>query len=333
MKSARKLGADCIKTFAFPVVMWVFFAVVLKLKGSEIFITATSLQDIFQTSVLTTIVALAIALPLSGGRWDFGVGANMILTAIIAGNIAINNQWGLGTLIVLCILVAVLLSMFEGMIYILFRVPNMIVSLGIVMLYEALTGLVFKGEGVRLYMYEDLSVLTRQPYCYVVLAVVLLGFWALMKYTKFGYDSRSLGANATLAVNSGVNEKKNILLTYLVVGVLLGVAALLNASKAVVAPEANLSSTTLMFSSMGPVLVGLFLSRYTNMTLGIFSGSLAMRILAKGLTAYGMPSAVNNIILGIFIVAFMGYTTNMSGIKKWITKRVFQLKSKERAAS
>lgn len=322
LDNIRKQGIGLTKTFAFPIAIWIFFAILMKVSGNNIFTTMGSLEDILQSSVLTTIVALAIALPLSGGRWDFGVGANMVLTAIIAGNMAISHGWSLGVLFVLCVVIAVALAMFEGVVYVVSKVPNMIVSLGIVMLYEALTGLVYNGSGVRLYMYDNLSTLARRPYCYIVLIIVLVLFWILMKYTKFGYDSRSLGNNAMLALNNGVKEKKNIMLAYVVVGLLLGVAALMNASKALVAPETNLSSTTLMFSSMGPVLVGLFLARYSNMALGIFSGALAMETLSKGLTVYGLPASINNIILGVFILIFMGYTTNISVVKAYIKRLV-----------
>lgn len=304
------------KTFIFPVCMYMLFAILIQLKVGDgnLFMTTVTLRDIFQNSVLSAIVAIAVALPLSGGRWDFGVGATMVLTAIIAGNIGIKYNLGLSTLLLLSISIAVLLSLFEGVIYIVFRVPTMIISLGIVMFYEALSGLLFDGAGLRLFMYPKLSILASWPYSYIVLIVVFVLFWALMKYTKFGFDTRSIGSNSILAVNNGVNEKKNILLTYLVVGIILGVASLLNASKAVVAPESNLSSTYIMFSSMGAVLVGLYLSRFSNMALGIFSGTVTMSIFSKGLILYGMPASLNNIILGIFIVVFMGCTTNMKQI-------------------
>jgi ribose transport system permease protein len=321
-KRIKKQAKLWIQTFIFPVVLWVLFALLIGLKGGNqnLFVSAATFKDIFQTTALSAIIAIAVALPLSGGRWDFGIGAIMVLTAIVAGNIAINQHFGLGMLILLSIGIAVLLSVFEGVVYILFRVPTMIISLGIVMLYEALSGLLFDGSGVRLFMYPELSLLSSQPYCYVVLLIVIIAFWAIMKFTKFGFDSKSLGNNALLAVNNGVNEKKNILLTYFIVGILTGVAALLNASKAVVAPVSNLSSTTLMFSSMGAVLVGLYLARFSNMALGILSGTIAMTIFSKGLTLYGMPASLNNIILGAFIVIFMGCTTNMQQILRIFKK-------------
>lgn len=315
----KRQAIRLLQTFIFPITLWLLFAILIELKGgNNLFVTEASFKDIFQTSVLSAITAIAVALPLSGGRWDFGAGSIMVLTGIIAGNLAIEYGLNLMVLILLCIVISVLLSLFEGILYISFRVPTMIISLGIVMLYEALSGLLFDGSGVRLFMYPNLALLGTQPYCYIVLAIVIIIFWGLMKYTKYGYDARSLGNNALLAVNNGVKEKKNILTTYLIVGVLLGIGALLNASKAVVAPEANLSSTYLMFSSMGAVLVGLYLSRFSNMALGIFSGTIAMSIFSKGLTVYGMPSSLNNIILGIFIIIFMGITTNMEQIFRFL---------------
>ncbi len=312
----KRQAVSWVQTFIFPVVLWIVMDLIVMSKGgSNIFATMASIQDIFQSSVQQALVAIAVALPLSGGRWDYAPGAIMVVTSIIAGNIAINFQLGIGMLIVLSIVIAVLLAMFEGLVYIAFRVPTMIVSLGIVMLYEAASGLLYHGEGVRLFIYEDLAVLARQPYCYLVLVIVLTAFWALMKYTKFGFDARSLGNHALLAVNNGVNEKKTILLTYLMVGILLGIASLINASKAVIAPASNLSSAMLMFSSMGAVLVGLYLSRFSNMALGILGGTLSMSVFTKGLTVYGLPGSLNNIILGIFIVVFMGITTNMEYLK------------------
>lgn len=321
----KRQAVSWIQTFIFPVVLWIVMDLIVMSKGgNNIFATMTSVQDIFQSSVLQGLVAIAVALPLSGGRWDFAPGAIMVLTGIIAGNLAIRYQWGIGMLVLMSILIAVLLALFEGMAYIVFRVPTMIVSLGIVMLYEAVSGLIFDGAGVRLFMYEELAVLARQPYCYIVLVIVLAAFWALMKYTKFGFDTRSLGNNALLAVNNGVNEKKTIMLTYLVVGILLGIASLINASKAVIAPASNLSSATLMFSSMGAVLVGLYLSRFSNMALGILAGTLSMSIFSKGLTVYGLPGSLNNIILGIFIVVFMGITTNMEYLKRKLRRNKMQ---------
>ena len=64
---------------------------------------------------------------------------------------------------------------------------------------------------------------------------------------------------------------------HLPVGALLGVAALLNACQTNITPVSNLGSTSLMYSSMGSVLVGLFLADFTCMPWGVWSARSACR--------------------------------------------------------
>lgn len=276
--------------------------------GESGYMSAGAFDRIIRSSVLTTIIAYAIALPLSGGRWDFAPGIIIILSGIIGSNLAIQNDLGPISLLMITIAVAVVLSLLEGLVYILVRVPTIIVSLGVVMVYEALSGIVFNGSGAQLFMYPNLSILAKSPYIYGILMVVMLFFYYILTYTKFGFDTKSLSVNPRLAVSMGVKENRNIMITYLVVGLLLGVAAVLNASTVLVTPANNLASTTLMFSSMAPVLVGLYLAKFSNMALGIFSGALAMNAFSYGMVVLGINGSLQTIVLGAFIVFFMAYT-------------------------
>ncbi|MEK5477946.1 hypothetical protein NYE70_13560 [Paenibacillus sp. FSL R5-0407] len=316
----RKI-TNLLKTFLFPIAIYLLILIVTMLMSKGGYASAGAFDRIIRGSVLTTITAYAIALPLSGARWDFAPGIIIILSGIVGSNLAI--QWGGGPilLLMLTIVAAVVFSLLEGLLYLWIRVPTIIVSLGVVMMYEALSGIVFGGSGTQLFMYPDLTIFARTPWVYIVLAVIMVLFHFLLAYTKFGYDTRSLSANPRLAINMGVNEKKNILLTYLVVGVLLGVAAVINASTVLVTPASNLSSTSLMFSSMGPVLVGLYLARFSNLPLGIFAGALGMNALSYGMVVLGVNSSLQTVIIGVFIVGFMGYTSNQDAIRAYFYRR------------
>lgn len=319
--SVMKRMTNLLKTFLFPIAIYLLILIVTLLMSKNGYASAGAFDRIIRGSVLTTITAYAIALPLSGGRWDFAPGIIIILSGIVGSNLAI--QWGAGPLILLMVTIgaAVVLSLLEGLLYLWIRVPTIIVSLGVVMMYEALSGVVFGGSGTQLYMYPDLTIFARSPWIYIVLALIMVLFYFLLGYTKFGYDTRSLSANPRLAINMGVKEKKNILITYLVVGVLLGIAAVINASTVLVSPAGNLSSTSLMFSSMGPVLVGLYLARFTNLPLGIFAGALGMNALSYGMVVMGIDSSLHTVIIGIFIVGFMGYTSNQEAIRAYLIRR------------
>ena len=244
-QKVKRTLLNYLKTLIFPVAMWLLFLIISAIGGNTgSFTSASGFEYIFRQSVMPTIVAMAIALPLSGGRWDFATGTIVVLGGIIGGNIGLAISENAAVVLLCCIVSSTLLAAIEAVAYIVLRVPNMIVSLGIVMVYESFTSI-------------------------LILAAVLVVMYILLEWTKFGADCKSLGKNAPLAINSGVKEKKNIFLTYIVVGVLLGIAALFNACQANVTPVSNLGSASIMYSSMGAVLVGLFLADFTCMPWGV----------------------------------------------------------------
>lgn len=314
-----------LSTLIFPVIMWVLFAILALISNNTYFFSANVTSNIFRSSVLSCIVGLAIAIPMSGGRWDFAPGTIATLGGIIGINIGMQLELNVFGVLLLCIAVCVALALIEAAAYLLIKVPNMIVSLGVVMVYEAMTGILYDGKGANIFNAQNsyvnnLMLLSQAPWCYLLLGVVLLALYILLYKTHFGSNSKSLGNNARLAINAGINEKKNIALTYVVVGVLLGIAALLNACNSQITAASNLSSTTLMFSSMGPVLIGLFLANYSCLPWGIFIGSLGMSVMTYGLTSFGIDGAIVTIITGAILVLIMAYTTNQQRLARFFTK-------------
>lgn len=315
-KKVLNKGLGYLKSLIFPAVIYLLFALISARmgKGNSFFSSYTT-EKIFQESVLATLVGIAIAVPLSGGRWDFATGTIPILGGIIGMNLTMKMNAPLIVGILLCVAFCVILAVIEGLLYLVLRVPNMIVSLGVVMIYEALTNLLFDGKGVNVFnntpeYTDELLKLYNAPWCYVLLVLVLIVSSFLLYHTRFGADTKSLGMNSKLAINAGVNEKKNIILTYVFIGVLLGFAAVLNTSKSKIEAASNLSSTNLMFSSMGPVLVGLFLERYSSLPFGIFVGAVGFNVITYGLQAINVDSSLQTIITGVAIVLIMTYTTN-----------------------
>lgn len=319
-------------TLLFPLGMYAVFALITLIIGNTSFFTGYTTEGIIHDTVENTIIALAIAIPLSGGRWDFGPGAIIMLGAIIGSNLGMQLHMGTFGVLLCCVAACMLLALIEAVFYVTLRVPNMIISMGIVMVYEAVSGLLNNGLGVNFFANDteytqELLRMNQFPLIYILLIVVMAVTWFLLYKTKFGYDTRSLGANAKLAVNAGVNEKKNIILTYALVGALLGCAAMLSSCSSKVEPANNLSSTALMFGSMAPVLIGLFLGGFTNMPWGIFVGALGMEVFTYGLNAFGIDSSIQTIVTGVVLALIMAYINDGARILQMV-KQLFGHKSK-----
>ena len=75
-----------------------------------------------------------------------------------------------------------------------------------------------------------------------------------------------------------------------------------------------------MYSSMTPVLIGLFLANYSNMPWGILMGAIGMNCLTYGMQSFGVDSSIQTIITGLVIVAVMAYTANKGVLDNFINQ-------------
>ena len=168
-----KTGVGFLKSLIFPVGMYLLFLIITTASGKSGYFSSNAFNYIFGQSVLSTVVALAIAIPLSGGRWDFATGTIAVLGGIIGTNLGIAMGLNSIGILALMIIVCVALAVIEGLLYIFTRVSTIIVSLGVVMIYEALTNVLFDGQGAQLYTHPDLIVIAQAPWSYVILVVVM----------------------------------------------------------------------------------------------------------------------------------------------------------------
>ena len=331
--SIGRIALNYAKTLIFPILMYGCFALLNLCVSGSTFFSDVITKNILLNAILNTIVAMAISIPLSQGRWDYGCGTIATLGGIISVQIGMALHLNLFLLILLCCAICICLALIEALIYILLRVSTMIVSLGVVMIYEALTNILFEGKGVNLFQADleyssQITKFYQLPWALIVLFVCMAIVYFILYKTKIGADVKSIGANSKLAINSGVNEKKNIIVVYIICGALLGVAGLMNACNAQIASASNLSSTSLMFSSMGGVLIGLFLANYSNLPWGMFLGCIGMSAMSYGLSAMGIDSSLVTIITGAVIVAITAYTSNKSKIDEAFSG-IFKRKAKE----
>ena len=93
-------------TLLFPLGMYAVFALITLIIGNTSFFTGYTTEGIIHDTVENTIIALAIAIPLSGGRWDFGPGAIIMLGAIIGGNLGMQLHMGTFGVLLCCVAAA-----------------------------------------------------------------------------------------------------------------------------------------------------------------------------------------------------------------------------------
>ena len=297
-------------TILFPLVIYVVMYIIVRSRGVTYYgINKDMWRTVLINTSMTSVAALAIWTQIKNGRFDFSGGATMVLSAIIAGNISLDLKLSPVLYLVLCIAIGAVLSTLTGLIYTLGRLPIMICTIGVALLYESITYLVYDAEGLNMMSNTSLTLFGRMPYILIVLGVALAIFLVYCYLTVPGRRAKLLANNQQAGVNIGIKENKNVIQTFFMCGLLLGCAAAIYGSNNTVAPLAGLSTANTLFSNIIPAYMGMFVGAASVDAVGVVLASLGMAILNYGLSCIGLGAGGwQSIIIGTFMLAFYTLT-------------------------
>lgn len=315
--------------FFMPVVIYLVMLFVTIGNGNSynIFNGSTSMIILKKTSYMT-IIALGIGFQLGYGRFDFSGGAITVLSAMIAGKICYSAGLGVGMLLLISILCAMVFSVIHSLIYIKVRVPISVISLGTSFLLESFSGLIMD-KTYNLTVVPKLAKLYNSALVIIPLVLACAACFIFQKYTVWGRQANLLSKKQSAAVNIGINEKKNTIICYLISGFVFGCAASLYAvSNFMDSITAPLSTAGTLFGNIIPSLVGLFLSRFIDPTAGTLIGALSIQLLYTGLDSNGISGGVKTICYAIFLAIFIFISGFWDQIVIFVKAQMQKLKQK-----
>ena len=300
-------------TVLLPVIIYVVFAGITK--GT--FGGWTTLRTIARQAIIPAIIAMAISFDMMQGTWDFSAGSVVYASAIIGANLG--GRFGTAGIIICCMAVAFVLCAFSGVLYTLLRIPAQILSIGMLMLIESLPRLLYVTGGV---VSLSTTSLAQPPYCFIVFVIVFLFYYLMYQKSLFGHNARAIGANQAIANSAGVDIVKTKFFTYLIKGILLGVAGFMYMlSNIKVANPDTLTSFGLIFDAMMGVFIATFLRKYSGLPIGIVVGVFSMKMLATAMVACGMPATVRSLVTGVFLMILLCISSNQVKFIEWLGRR------------
>ncbi len=294
-----------------PLATYLLFFVLCEIKGVDGFGRGVDLTVMLRNMVYTGFIALAVSYNLTSGRLDFSVGATLVLSTVLSGLIVLKFDLGPLELLLLSLLFGAILGGISGLAYAYLGLPPMVVSLGVAMLYEAFAFRVSGGAGVKFLGRSDLLIWSQSPYIYLLCAGVLFVLYFVLNRTRFGFNTNSLRSGQEIAVNVGINEKINAVICYVISGVCLAAAGVVNLSVlGTVTPELGLQSSAYIQNAFLPMFIGGILAKYFDRNLGVVIGAFTQAIIFSGIGKLGVPSAWQSVITGVFVLGFFAYSFN-----------------------
>lgn len=325
MNKLKRISTNTLITIAPAVIVYLLFMLVTNLFGEAGFGVGGDLKIILYNTLYSGFIALALSYNLTSGRFDFSVGSVLLLSVIAGGNLA--KEWDLGPvgMLLICLIIGMACGLISGIIYITLKLPPMVSSLGVAMVFEAIGFTINKGKGVRLMTEFDLLIWSEPVYSILLTVVVLIILIYLLNFTKFGYNCRSLQTGQKNAVEVGVNEKTNSVICYVIAGAMMACAGVLFLCKnGMVAPKAGLGSSSYMMSAFLPMFIGQALAKRSDRNIGTIIGAFIQACLTSGLIKLGCGSSLKTVLDGAVVLLFLVYTSNIHKVglhKAWSAKK------------
>lgn len=328
----KKLGKSVITTIAIPVGVYIIAKILCIIFGDPSYATGSDLNTIIYNAIYTAMIALAMSYNLANGRFDFSIGAILVLTMIVGGNIAKEMVLGPAGFLIVLVVLGMAFGAISGLLYVILKLPPIITSLGCAMFFEAMGLLYNDSRGVTLLGKSRQMLIYSTPVVMIiVLIVVAIISSIIFEGTRFGYNHKALAAGQKIAVDLGINEKRNAVICYILSGALIGIAACMYLSKyGNVLPDAGLSSNTYFMCAFLPIFVGGVAGKYSNSTIGVIAGAFTSALLTSAFVKLGLSSSLQTVMNGVCVMGFLIYTSNSY---KFVLKKLYKLKMKKAASS
>lgn len=261
---------------------------------------------------------LALAMMLSNmiGGIDLSIIANANTVAILTAYV-LNGQWSFGVAgaarVAMALMFAVLLSLlfglFNGLLISKTSAPPLIATLGTMTLFQGIGMAVTGGSSIggieETFAQIGKSTILNIPVIFwlFILAAVVLGL--VMSYSSFGRKLYLYGDNPTASRFSAINNEGICIGTFLLTGLLAGLAGLIILSR-VNSAKVGYGDSYLLQTLIVCVIGGIDPNGGRGKVWGVLIAVLLMQVMSSAFTIMSLSPYTKKLIWGIMLVLVLG---------------------------
>jgi ribose transport system permease protein len=273
------------------------------------FLRIANLKSVATQSVIVALGALGMTLVIIGGGIDLSAASNIALSSVITAY-AINA--GVPPLIALClgILTGGLIGFINGALITRLRLVPFIITMGMMGIARGVAKWIANNQKIDapLTWVNELMAKSPRP-SWLVLApgvwlmiVFAAAMAVLLRYTVFGRHVFAIGSNEAAARLCGVRTNRTKIVFYTIAGLFCGLSGVMEFSRLTVGdPTVAVGLELDIIAAV--VIGGGSLSGGEGSILGSMIGVFIMAFLRNGCTMMGWPNYIQEIIIGVIIVA------------------------------
>ncbi|MFM8884037.1 MAG: ABC transporter permease [Solirubrobacterales bacterium] len=303
---ARGRKLELLEAWALPLItllIAIFFS--LYPSTSSTFPTTQNLQTLLANQSVIAIIALAALVPLVLNQFDLSVGATLGLSSVFAAA-AMSNGAAIWTGVLIAVAIGLGVGLVNGFVITRTRVNAVIVTLGTAIVIGGIMTQKTKGLSIAEGIPQALTnfgsgTLLGVPKPALMLALVALLLYYVLEQTPFGRYLYSMGSNEEAARLVGLNTRRLLLMSFVIAGLLAGIAGILQLSRsgsasAQIGENFTLPALAAAFLSAAAIKPGRF------NVWGTLVAVLFLAVLNSGLNLAGAETYVNDYVNGVALV-------------------------------
>jgi ribose transport system permease protein len=273
------------------------------------YLSSFNLRIVLSQSVIVAVGAIGMTMIVVGGGIDLSVGAAIALTGVITA-VGLQSGWAPSVAVLAAVVAGGAIGMLNGVAITRLRVIPFIVTLGMLGVARGVAKWLAHEQTVNapptwvnglLVTFPTPAWLVLPPGVWITIVLAILAAVVLSR-TVFGRRIFALGSNEAAARACGVDTDRLTVATYATAGLLFGLAGVLQMSRLrqgdpTVANGAELDIIAAVVIGGGSLRGG------EGSILGSLVGALIMAFLRNGCQQAGWPNYLQEIIIGVIIVA------------------------------
>ncbi len=271
------------------------------------------LSIIATANVSGIIAAIVLVLLTSPGSSDLsallkGIMANEAAQMMNAQHVPFDIR--MLSIILLTVLSAIFVGgicgILNGLLVSLVRIPPILATLGTIKLFEGISLAITKGSPITnfppSFLYLGSGSLFHIPVPLLIFIICIVLVTLLLRKTILGFNMYAIGENPIAARFSGVPNTTVLLRTYLISGLLAGMAAIVIMSR-VDSVKVGYGSSYLLQTVLVAILGGVSVRGGTGNVSGVVLGILLLRTIESGFNLAGFSNYLRNVIWGTLLIA------------------------------
>jgi rhamnose transport system permease protein len=282
-----------------------------------------------QTTALNSAVLLCLAYGLTPvimtSDIDLSVIGTLALVGVVIGYCFAHgmNTW---LAVAIGLLIALACGLINGLLVVMFNLPALAVTLGTMGAYTGASFLILKGLAITTFPSVIVTLGsgnfmgTQIPIVVIVLIVIGIIMSYVLHGTVFGRSVFAIGGNRKAALFSGIAVNRVRILTFVISGLLAGVAGLLFLGNYQTA-QAGMGASELLPAITAVILGGVSAYGGTGTVPGVVLAAVLLALLQSALGLHGFSGEGQTMAIGVLLIIAIGLPPLARTYQDWNRRR------------